>query len=331
MFQVASASGASVPSDVVSLPSNEDDDTPTLASMEDGLSKASSGLTVKSLQQVGLDFQSQEINKKELPAKNEPVLPAVKNFPMTTPFADETSPQETITGKIVNSQTLKTNEQQKLPVTKLNKDTDGQQSLISGQQGTGLGQSSLNTSYLEQHGPVVRDFSKTETQKLHEGGYSPDSFSGKCLTNVSSQAIPVSESVALGKLPGKLGSASSKGALSESSSNEKLIFPMTSGGSSLLSSSKSGMSLSGAHLREGSFGNFSGAGITEPLPSTRSASLPSQQSFMSGKSSKDKLHPIKENYRTASTTRLMNSEPQLSKQFGNAVIKAHAASMGTWL
>ncbi|CAL5343793.1 unnamed protein product [Camellia sinensis] len=335
MFQVASASGASVPSDVVSLPSNEDDDTPTLASMEDGLSKASSGLTVKSLQQVGLDFQSQEINKKELPAKNEPVLPAVKNFPMTTPFADETSPQETITGKIVNSQTLKTNEQQKLPVTKLNKDTDGQQSLISGQQGTGLGQSSLNTSYLEQHGPVVRDFSKTETQKLHEGGYSPDSFSGKCLTNVSSQAIPVSESVALGKLPGKLGSASSKGALSESSSNEKLIFPMTSGGSSLLSSSKSGMSLSGAHLPEGSFGNFSGAkeafglsipfyssgktgaGITEPLPSTRSASLPSQQSFMSGKSSKDKLHPIKENYRTASTTRLMNSEPQLSKQFGN--------------
>ncbi|CAL5404785.1 unnamed protein product [Camellia sinensis] len=337
MFQVASASGASVPSDVVSLPSNEDDDTPTLASMEDDLSKASSGLTVKSLQQVGLDFQSQEINKKELPAKNEAVLPAVKNFPMTTPFADETSPQETITGKIVNSQTLKTNEQQKLPVTKLNKDTDGQQSLISGQQGTGLGQSSLNTSYLEQHGPAVRDFSKTETQKLPEGGYSPDSFSGKCLTNVSSQAIPVtlSESVALGKLPGKLGSASSKGASSESSSNEKLIFPMTSGGSSLLSSSKSGMSLTGAHLPEGSFGNFSGAkevfglsipfyssgktgaGITEPLPSIRSSSLPSQQSFMSGKSSKDKLHPNKENYRTASTTRLMNSEPQLSKQFGN--------------
>ncbi|KAF5947726.1 hypothetical protein HYC85_013683 [Camellia sinensis] len=308
MFQVASASGASVPSDVVSLPSNEDDDTPTLASIEDGLSKASSGLTVKSLQQVGLDFQSQETNKKELPVKNEPM----KNFPMTTPFADETSPQETITGKIVNSQTLKTNEQQKLPVTKLNKDTDGQQSLISGQQGTGLGQSSLNTSYLEQHGPAVRDFSKTETQKLHEGGYSPDSFSGKCLTNVSSQAIPVtlSESVALGKLPGKLGSASSKGASSESSSNEKLIFPMTSGGSSLLSSSKSGMSLSGAHLPEGSFGNFSGAkevfglsipfyssgktgaGITEPLPSIRSASLPSQQSFLSGKSSKDKVEEM---------------------------------------
>ncbi|KAI8008473.1 Nuclear pore complex protein NUP214 [Camellia lanceoleosa] len=298
MFQVASASGASVPSDVVSLPSDEDDDTPAPASMEDGLSKASSGLTVKSLQ------------------------------------------QETITGKIaslVNSQTLKTNEQQKLPVSKLNKDTDGQQSLISGQQGTGLGQSSLNTSHLELHGSAVRDFSKTETQKLHEGGCSPDSFSGKCLTDVSSQTIPVtlSKSVDLGKLPGKLGSAGSKGASSESSSNEKLIFPMTSGGSSLLSFSKSGLSLSGAHLPEGSFGNFSGAkevsglsipfyssgktgaGITEPLPSIRSSSLPSQQSFMSGKFSKDKLHPNKENYRTASTTRLMNSEPQLSKQFGN--------------
>ncbi|PSR90284.1 Nuclear pore complex protein [Actinidia chinensis var. chinensis] len=365
MFQVASVTGPSVPSGVVSLLSDEEDDTLTLESSGDGMPKTSSGLAVKSVQEVGRGFQFQDVNKNELhmkggygiPVKNVPMLPAVKNFPTTVPFADEVSLKETISGKgvtPVDVEIFKTNGQQKFPVTKLNQDTDGQRSLLSDHQGTNVGHSYLKTSYLEGPAPVFSGFTETETQKLHEGGSSPVSSAGKLLADVSSQSIPSTppRAVDLGKeLPGKHGSTSSKFALSESSTNAKLNFPMASeGGSSLLPfsripSNQSDKNLNIAHLPGGSFGNFSyakegsgpstaiyssgktaysgvqntstGAGIVNPLPTIHSPQLSSQQNFTFGKSSKDKFHPNKENYTATSPTRLLNSEPHLSKQFGN--------------
>ncbi|GFZ18129.1 nuclear pore complex protein [Actinidia rufa] len=346
MFQVASVTGPSVPSGVVSLLSDEEDDTLTLESSGDGMPKTSSGLAVKSVQEVGRGFQFQDVNKNELqmkggygiPVKNVPMLPAVKNFPTIVPFADEVSLKEAITGKgvtPVDVEIFQTNGQQKFPGTKLNQDTDGQRSLLSDHQGTNVGHSYLKTSYLEGPAPVFSGFTETETQKLHEGGSSPVSSAGKLLADVSSQSIPSTppRAVDLGKeLPGKHGSTSSEVALSESSTNAKLNFPMASeGGSSLLPfsripSNQSDKNLNIAHLPGGSFGNFSyakeGSGPSTAIYSSGKTAYSGVQNFTFGKSSKDKFHqdkfhPNKENYTAASPTRLLNSEPHLSKQFGN--------------
>ncbi|KAI8526010.1 hypothetical protein RHMOL_Rhmol13G0275200 [Rhododendron molle] len=152
MYQVASVTGPSVPPDDVSLLSDEEDDTPTLVSSEDGKPSTSGGFVSESVQ-VGLGFQSQGVDKKELLMKEGNGIP-VTNGPM----------------RPVKPERLETLRQQKFLVTKVDPDTVGQQSLLSAPQGPYFGHLSPKTSYLEEPGPVVIDFIKEETKKLPDFG-----------------------------------------------------------------------------------------------------------------------------------------------------------------
>lgn len=174
---------------------------------------------------------------------------------------------------------------------------------------------------------------------------------------MSSQSISTTlpRAFDLGKeLPENLESASLKGAPSSPTSNAKHTFPVTSdGGFSFVPpgsiqsnrSDTSRTNSSNAHFPGVPLGNFShakqaagssmafsssgktsysggqsasiGPVIAHPLPAIRSSVSSSQQNFAPVNSSKDKFQPNKENYRAASPTRLLNTEPQLSKQFGN--------------
>ncbi|KAI8526441.1 hypothetical protein RHMOL_Rhmol13G0307600 [Rhododendron molle] len=332
MYQVASVAGPSVPPDEVSLLSDEEDDTPTLLSSEDGKPSTSGGLVSKSVQ-VGLGFQSQGVEKKELLIKEGNGIP-VTNAPM----------------RPVNSERLETLSQQNFLVTKVDQDKDGQQSLLSALQGPYFGHLSPKTSYLEEPGPVVIDFSKEETRKLPEGGSSlPGKFSSQSISTTLPRAFDLGK-----ELPENLESASLKGAPSSPTSNAKHAFPVTSdGGFSFVPpgsiqsnrSDTSRTTSSNAHFPGVPLGNFShakqaavssmafsssgktsysggqsastGPVIAHPLPAIRSSVSSSQQNFAPVNSSKDKFQPSKENYRAASPTRLLNTEPQLSKQFGN--------------
>ncbi|XAR59907.1 hypothetical protein NMG60_11033081 [Bertholletia excelsa] len=310
MFQVASLSGAPAPSDNVSCLSDEEDDTPAVELSEDVLSKLSSGWE-KNVQEVSLHLQNQEVIKKKQVIKD-----------------DMMSHKETIPGNVspVNLQTFKSNGPQNLPVIKLNEDIDDQQSLLTGQQAKDLGQLSLKLSCSEVPGPVVKNFSKIESQKHTEGEYTPDPSCGKFLKDSCRQPISValSEGVGLHKeFSGKLGSASY-------------------GGCSFLphnyiqsnQTDYAGKTLGLAPVSDGSNGNFSQAEAAVGQPtafyssgktvyggehhiSTHIPLFSSQQNLTLGKTSKDELHPNKDNYRTASPTRQLNSEPRLSKQFGN--------------
>ncbi|XP_058196407.1 nuclear pore complex protein NUP214-like isoform X2 [Rhododendron vialii] len=336
MYQVASVTGPSVPPDKVSLLSDKEDDTPTLVSSEDGKPSTSGGLVSKSVQ-VGLGFQSQGVDKKELLMKEGNGIP-VTNGPL----------------RPVNSERLETLGQQKFLVTKVDQDTVGQQSLLSAPQGPYFGHLSPKTSYLEEPGPAVIDFSKEETKKLPEGGSSPVSFPGKFSSHVSSQSISTTLPRAFDLDKELSENLESKGAPSSPPLNAKHTFPVTSdGGFSFVPpgsiqsnrSDTSRTNSSNAHFPGVPHGNFShpkqaassstvfsssgktsysggqsasiGPVIAHPRPTIRSSVSSSQQNFAPVNSSKDKFQPNKENYRAASPTRLLNTEPQLSKQFGN--------------
>ncbi|KAA8550937.1 hypothetical protein F0562_002621 [Nyssa sinensis] len=199
MFHVTSVTGASVPAETVSALVDEEEDSPKVVPSECAVDKS---LT-------------------------------------TTPFADQISHKETITGNlevrtIVNSRTSKTDGQQKVPIEKLNQDTDGRQSLLSGQQSRNSEQ-----SFLEDPRRLIRDFSKTETQKLGVES-SIDSFLRKSSTDKSSQSIHMDSQKGIGvgkELPGSIGSTSIQSASSQLWSSGKLSYPMASDGGSSLSSS----------------------------------------------------------------------------------------------
>ncbi|XP_052181178.1 nuclear pore complex protein NUP214 isoform X2 [Diospyros lotus] len=309
MFHVASASGASLPSEVTSLLSDEEDDPTVVACPKDILSETS-GLAVKGVKQLGLGLLLQDVNKKELnmrdtdiPVKNERPVLVMEND---------------------NLQTFKTKGLLKFPVTEQNQDTNAQKSLPSAQQATDLGTTTLKTSHSAVPGLMFRDFSRTESQKLMEGGGGPHSFLGNTLANTSSQSIPTisPKDVDLDiKSSINLGSSSSSSGWSEPSSNGELIFPVASRGGSFRNFPPStAIFSSGKASHSRAQGPSTGSRITEPLPAIHSSPLSSEQNYTFGKTSKNKINPIKENCRTVSLTRSLNSEPHLSKQLGNSIM-----------
>ena len=299
--------------------------------------------------------QSREANTKEISIKQEGEI-LIKNDLNTFQenkslisacIADQILHRETIAAdheakSLVNSQTFEADGQQRVSTIKLYQEVDGKQSGLPRQQSTNLEGSSLKTSPLEGLGNVVGDVKKTDIQKIT--GVGSGLGSSQSSHNFSRSFETHKE------LPGKIGSTNLQNA-SQSWSGGKFTFPKSTEEKLSLSSSfvesgrseTAGINLSipqvpggpvgspiypkdaATSLAAGNFGRISQsrgqrgsmvAGNVEPISSTLGSQLSMQENFPA-KSPNYKSYPPKENYRTPPLQGQLNSEPNLSKQFGN--------------
>lgn len=347
MFQVASVTGTPAPTQDLSPLTGDEDETPAEAPVEHD--------------------QSREANKKEISIKQEGEI-LIKNDLNTFQenkslisacIADQILHKETIAAdheakSLVNSQTFEADGQQRVSTIKLYQEVDGKQSGLPRQQSTNLEGSSLKTSPLEGLGNVVGDVKKTDIQKIT--GVGSGLGSSQSSHNFSRSFETHKE------LPGKIGSTNLQNA-SQSWSGGKFTFPKSTEEKLSLSSSfvesgrseTAGINLSipqvpggpvgspiypkdaATSLAAGNFGRISQsrgqrgsmvAGNVEPISSTLGSQLSMQENFPA-KSPNYKSYPPKENYRTPPLQGQLNSEPNLSKQFGN--VKEMAKELDTLL
>lgn len=298
--------------------------------------------------------QSLEENKKEVNIKQEGEIP-IKNGVNTSQeneslfsacIADQILHKETIAAdreakSLINSETFEADGQQRISTIKLHQEVDGKQSALSRQQTTNWEASSLETSPLEGLGNVV-GVNKTDSEKIIRGGFGLGaSQSGQ---NFSRSFEPHKE------LPGKIALTKLQYA-SQSWSGGKFTFSKpieekTSLASDFVQSDKSEtadintgiLQVPGGpvgppvyskdsvtSLASGNIGGIfqsrgqrGSAAIAndELISSTRGSQLSLQETFPA-KSPSYKFYPPKENYRNPPLQGQLNSEPNLSKQFGN--------------
>ncbi|GAV70464.1 hypothetical protein CFOL_v3_13962 [Cephalotus follicularis] len=188
MFHFASQTGTRVPSLVVSDHSDEEEqqDIPAVVPVGCDLSKLPFGLgEQKKLEQVTLGLQLQDVKNYEVntvPTKDELKYSCKDNSSMSKLLTNQISLKETANsevGSLKFPESLKAEGQIKVPVTTLFQITGSQQVQPSGLQSTNFGMSSFIISSQEEHGCVVGDSGKTESQKLSGLESSTASFSGK--------------------------------------------------------------------------------------------------------------------------------------------------------
>jgi hypothetical protein len=89
------------------------------------------------------------------------------------------------------------------------------------------------------------------------------------------------------------------------------------------SGTSTSVNFSGGPVQGGAQRTSTGAGNIESS-SLRSSQMSAQENFVLRKSPNHKLHPSKEDYRTPPQSGMLNSEPNLSKQFGNVMYISYA-------
>lgn len=252
----------------------------------------------------------------------------------------------------VNSESFETDRQCVVPVTKLYQDADRQQIQPFRQQSTKLDQSSLAGSF-----NMCSDLSKTGNQEIADLGSS--TFVGRSPADTPGQSNHknLQDSAGLRKESlGNIGSTSLQSASSQLGSSRKFIFPKesntrssflpsgsiqgnqtensglsfdaanVSGGLAVKpfrlndsSNTSTSVNFSGGPVQGGAQRTSTGTGNIESLSSLRSSQMSAQENFVLRNSPNHKLHPSKEDYRTPPLSGMLNSEPNLSKQFGNVM------------
>ncbi|KAM4084594.1 hypothetical protein ACB094_08G144300 [Castanea mollissima] len=272
MFHVASTRETAVPPEVISAPSEEEDevvDTHAAVPVQCDLSKSSLGLDKPESELVFLDFQSQEGNKKELnmkgvgeilkitdPKPSDSVSPVVAS-PVS--FKDSILKTSKVESQL-SSLSFEADRQQTVPVTKLSLETDGQPIQPSSQQSTKLDQSSNKASF-----NMFSDLSKTGTQKIGSnpafGVNSPAVIPGQSDHKKLSNSVGTSE-----QFLGNIRSTSLQSASSQSLSSGNSIFPKDSNARSSLfpSGSIQGNRTENSGLSYGA-SNVSGGLAVKPL------------------------------------------------------------------
>lgn len=244
---------------------------------------------------------------------------------------------------LVSSQSFEAGGQQKVPLPKFGS--------------TNMQQASTRASLPEGPRHVVKDFSMAGTQTFSGFGSGAFSFAGKTQADSAGQLNhkDIRMSVEIGKQsPAHVGLTSLPSSFSQSSSSRKFISSKDTDVKSPfipssciqdegsknadLNSSNIPSNLPGklVHYKETvgtstaqnsanrlvqSWGHRSlaGPGSIESLPSIRSSQVSSQENVVLGDSAHHKHHPSKENYKTLPQSGMLNSEPVLSKQFGNVM------------
>nr|XP_011461636.1 PREDICTED: nuclear pore complex protein NUP214 isoform X1 [Fragaria vesca subsp. vesca] len=208
------------------------------------------------------------------------------------------------------------------------------ETLTSSQSFKGQQELAFSNPYLNKNGKQVHLPPVQENRDIQRA--STDSFSqdGRSLVFRDLSKIGTEENVVFGtssvemgvKSLGKMESADLQRVSSQSSSSGNIT---TSAGTDVKSSilpstfiegSKSGtlttLSFSGMPIENRERRPSAAAGKIASVPPISSFQMSSQDSFLIGKSFNHKIHPLKENYSELSQSRL-NSEPSLSKKFGN--------------
>ncbi|KAF5448069.1 hypothetical protein F2P56_033569 [Juglans regia] len=247
-----------------------------------------------------------------------------------------------------NSESFETDKQHTIPDTKWYQDTDGQQVQPFRQQSSEFYQSNFKAS-----SNTVKDLSKMGSQEIADLE-SSTSVEGRSSADILGQSNRKNllNSVGMGKESmGNIGTTSLQSASSHSWTNGKFIYPRDNSERSEFSLSgsiqgnqteNSGISFGAAnvsgvktfHLKDSSSTSTSvnftgrpaqgrgqrtltGAQNVESLLSFGSSQMSVQENFAAGKSLNHKLQPSKEDNKFPPLSGMLNSEPNLSKQFGN--------------
>ncbi|KAL5563783.1 hypothetical protein UlMin_033530 [Ulmus minor] len=332
MFNVASVNDAAASHEVVSAPSDEEEDATSIPDFE--LPMPSSELQKEQSKQVSLDFQSHEVNTKELNKAGSSMIP-IKTDLKPPDGNDLSIPVH------VNQISHKESNTNKLEVEHL--------------ESTNLEQSSTKTSLLQGPSPAVGDSSTTGTQMSSGSKSSPFSFVGKMQADSFGQlnSKDLQTSVEMGNvLLNKFGLTGFPSDSSPSLSSRKPIpskdtdvkssstpSSYTLGDSSQdagFNATNTASNLAGKlHPVKGtavtstphnifdrqvqSLGQMPSAGPhnIESLPSTRSSQILSQENVTPGKLANQMHHSSPQSYRPQTQSGMLNSEPKFSKQFGN--------------
>ncbi|KAK8340321.1 hypothetical protein V6Z12_A08G095000 [Gossypium hirsutum] len=334
MFQIASARENDVPPDVSAL-SDKEEDTPAVVSAEMDPPELTYGEGEQKSELVALSLPLMDKGKTELLTNgSSDVNLSQMNVNSVTHATDKLFHNDDIKTAVSlkNSQSSEAVGQQKPPTSMLYQEAGTQQKLFFGGQGTNSGQSFLRTSQLEGPGNKVRDGSRTEAQKIPGfGSVTPVAkVSNDSLLQPSHESIPkkfelVKEPVGEAGSIGLQITSSTRGATSIPGSNvEKPSHLKDTTGISV-----SVNKISGTPVDIGAQKFSVGAGNIESVPLIRGSQSSSLLNFAMEKSFNQKLHPPKDEYKSAIQSRMLKSEPQLLKQFGN--IKEMAKELDTLL
>ncbi|KAG2675323.1 hypothetical protein I3760_13G178000 [Carya illinoinensis] len=249
-----------------------------------------------------------------------------------------------------NSESFETDKQHTIPDTKWYQDTDGQQVQPFKQQSPEFYQSHFKASF-----NMGKDLSKMGTQEIAdlESGTSVEGRSSADILGQSNRKNLLNSVGMAKESMGNIGSTSLQNASSHSWTNGKFINPRDNSARSEFSfagsiqgnqTENSGISFGAAvsgglavkpfHLKDSSVTSTSvnftgrpaqgggqrtltGAQNVESFPSFRSSQMSVQENFAAGKSLNHKLQPSKEDNKFPPLSGMLNSEPNLSKQFGN--------------
>lgn len=366
-----SVNDSTVQPDVVSA---EEDNASAVEPVELQPSKPFSGMGKEQLVQVSPTLQSQDLNKKEIDRKGSSEFPIKTD--MKPPDANESLFTRHVGNQIchvenkeevefqVNIQSSEADGKQKVPFQKLYQGRDSKQMQLSGGEGTHFEHSSTRASLLQGPNHVVRDLSKTGSQKLAGLGSSAVSYVGEIPADAGSlsnrkglhpSVEMVKESLEKFGLTGLQSSSSelmsSRKFISSNDPNVKVTPVSTSyenTGFNLAATNFSGdlagksfqlkdtagistsLNFSDRKIQSGGGQRSSAASIKiESLPSIRSSQVSSQENATFGKSAHQMHYLSRENQRTMPHSGILNSEPNLSKQFGN--VNAHCLMICIYL
>lgn len=288
-------------------------------------------------EKVGLSFSANDASRIETKGSGE--VRAGISQP-STPFQYNRPKAESISftqeKPVLHFQTVKDDEQQKLPIMKLSQDRSILPSVAPEKSGPGSEQSSFRISQLVGPGIVGKNANEAKTHEPEAAIPHTDSFSGKHVADLSSQTMTKNlQTFGSVQYPDKAAPSTSETAPSFSWSSGKTA-------SSKNTNERSSSSSTTGNIDQRSSGNllqFAGnqfrqssqvketAGFSVPINSSgqkapiiagnvyRGSQMPPQQTFASGKSSKSQSS--EESSTISLRTGSASSEQNLPKQFRN--------------
>ncbi|KAL6275110.1 hypothetical protein ACE6H2_018711 [Prunus campanulata] len=335
----------------------EEEDSTALVLVESKSSKPSSWLGKEQLEKVSMDAPLGIEKRKELDRNvglDFRIKDDIKSLDVNETLTFEFVTNQTINKEstnsnkkvepLTNSQSFEADGQQEVIVPKRYLDKNGNQLQFPGLENRNMGPASTNASLQGVPAHAFRGLIKTETQKIAGFG-----------TSVKSTLKDTHKSfeTAAGS-PGKMESTGLEGVSSQSWSSGNIISSKDTDVKSLLmpsniiegsrsgnasqivapidaygkpsgkplqfkdiSGSSTSVNFSDRLTENGGQRPSAAAGNIVSLPSISSSLMSSQESFSVGKSPTYNIYPSKESYSDLPLSRRLNSEPNLSKQFGN--------------
>ncbi|CAN6693609.1 unnamed protein product [Malus baccata var. baccata] len=354
MFHVASVSGITASPAVVSSLSDGEEDSTALVPVESESTKPSFQLGKEQFEKASMDVPLVNESRKELDRKvgldvhvkddlksldaNETVMPGL----LTQILNKEITSYKEVES-LKSTQSFKAEGKQEVIVPKLHEDVDGNQIQLPGLGNRNTEQASTNASLQEGPSYVFRDFSKTEAKNIEGRGTGSVSFGGNIAADaaIKSNSNDTRNNFGMGtESPGKIESAGFQSVSSQSRFGGKIVSSKdTDVKSPLITStsiqgSRSGnasqtVAAPGAHGKH--FGkpiNFKDVSgkptsinssdrlgeIGKWRPSAATGNIVSVPSISS---SQTLSHGSFSFANSPNQSRMPNSEPNLSKQFGN--------------